>query len=325
MPLPANASTLVDLLVLLMVGVYVLEDIRFGFLHGLVELAGLLVALLAALLLYPVASGWLVDQFGLGYGLAKPLGFGLVWVVTGFVYGLTVRRLAASSVQDIAASTAGRALGLVTGLARGTLVGMLTLSIVSALPLPEPITNAVRDSQLGAPLAARAENVQRALGSVVGDAVQESIAILTVRPESSERVALSFKVAQPRIDPDAEAQMLVLLNRARAENGLDPVVVDPTIREVARGYSVTMFQQGFFAHVGADGSSPFDRMRAGGASFRAAGENLALAPTVQVAHDGLMNSPGHRANILNGRYKRIGIGVADGGMHGKMFTQNFAD
>ena len=101
--------------------------------------------------------------------------------------------------------------------------------------------------------------------------------------------------------------------------------MDPTIRDVARAYSVTMFQQGYFAHLGQDGSSPFDRMRAGGVNFRAAGENLALAPTVQVAHDGLMNSPGHRANILNGRYRRIGIGVADGGMHGKMYTQNFAD
>ena len=86
-----------------------------------------------------------------------------------------------------------------------------------------------------------------------------------------------------------------------------------------------MFQQGFFAHVDESGATPFDRMRAGGVNFRAAGENLALAPTVQIAHDGLMNSPGHRANILNPRYRRIGIGVADGGMHGKMFTQNFAD
>ena len=51
----------------------------------------------------------------------------------------------------------------------------------------------------------------------------------------------------------------------------------------------------------------------------------ALAPTVVIAHEGLMNSPGHRANILNPRFRRVGIGVADGGMHGKMFTQNFAD
>ena len=149
--------------------------------------------------------------------------------------------------------------------------------------------------------------------------------MLTVRPESTERVNLSFRVAAPRIDADAETQMLTLVNRARAENGLEPVEVDPTIRDVARAYSTTMFQQGFFAHIDQNGATPFDRMRAGGATFRAAGENLALAPTVQIAHDGLMNSPGHRANILNPRYRRIGIGVADGGMHGKMFTQNFAD
>ena len=325
MPITANATTLVDILVLVMLGVYVLEDVRYGFLHGLVELAGLLVALLVALLAYPVVSAQLVETFGVGIGLAKPIGFGLAWMVTGLVYGLTVRRIAASAMRDVATSSVGKALGVVTGLARGIMVGMLTLGIVSSLPLPEPVTKAVRDSQLGSRLAERGDSVQRALGGVVGDAVQESIAILTVRPESSERVALSFKVASPRIDPDAEAQMLVLLNRARTENGLEPVVMDPTIRDVARAYSVTMFQQGYFAHLGQDGSSPFDRMRAGGVNFRAAGENLALAPTVQVAHDGLMNSPGHRANILNGRYRRIGIGVADGGMHGKMYTQNFAD
>ena len=86
-----------------------------------------------------------------------------------------------------------------------------------------------------------------------------------------------------------------------------------------------MFQQGYFAHIDPNGVSPFDRMRNGDITFRAAGENLALAPTVDVAHDGLMNSPGHRANILNPAFHRVGIGVADGGMHGKMFTQNFAD
>ncbi|MGE3270670.1 MAG: CvpA family protein [Chloroflexota bacterium] len=325
MPLPVSSATLVDILVLAMVGVYILEDVRQGFLHGLVELAGLLIALLTALLAYPVAASYLVAYFNIGYGLAKPAAFGLVWMATGLVYGLTVRRMAASAMQDVAASTPGRLLGVVTGLARGIVVSMLTLGIVSALPLPEPVTQAVHDSELGSRLADRGENVQRALGAVLGDAVQESISLLTVRPESTERVALSFRVAAPRIDPDTEAQMLTLLNQSRAENGLEPLTMDPTIREVARGYAVTMFQQGFFAHIGQDGTSPFDRMRAGGVSFRAAGENLALAPTVQVAHDGLMNSPGHRANILNGRYRRVGIGVADGGMHGKMYVQNFAD
>ena len=118
--------------------------------------------------------------------------------------------------------------------------------------------------------------------------------------------------------------MLVLVNRARAENGLEPVDVDPTIREVARGYSTTMFSRVLRPRrpVRAHAVRPDAGWRRG---FAGGGENLALAPTVQIAHDGLMNSPGHRANILNPRFQRIGIGVADGGMHGKMFTQNFAD
>ncbi|MFN8634655.1 MAG: CvpA family protein [Chloroflexota bacterium] len=325
MPTTLSNATLVDLLVVVLIGLYVLEDVRNGILHGLVQLAGLLVSLLAGLLFYSPAAAELVNRFGLGYGLAKPIAFGVVWLVTDLVYSLSVRRLAASSAYEVARAPLGRALGVVSGMARGAIVSMLLIAIVAALPLPEPIGKAIFDSYLGSRLAMRGESVQRALGAVLGDAVQESIALLTVRPESTERVQLSFRVAAPRIDEDAESQMLVLLNRARTENGLEPVTLDPTAREVARAYAVNMFQQGFFAHVDQNGHTPFDRMRDGGVRFGAAGENLALAPTVQVAHDGLMNSPGHRANILNPRYRRVGIGVADGGMHGKMFVQNFAD
>ena len=325
MPIPLNNATLVDALVLVLIGLYVLEDVRNGILYGLVQLAGLLLALLAALLFYSVVATELVNRVGLGYGLAKPLAFGGVWLLSDLVYSVTARRMTALASRDVARSTIGRLLGIFTGLARGIVVATLLLAIVAALPLPEPITRAVADSRIGSRLAERGETVQRALAGVLGDAVQESISMLTVRPESTERVNLSFRVAAPRIDADAETQMLTLVNRARAENGLEPVAVDPTIRDVARAYSTTMFQQGFFAHIDQNGATPFDRMRAGGATFRAAGENLALAPTVQIAHDGLMNSSGHRANILNPRYRRIGIGVADGGMHGKMFTQNFAD
>jgi uncharacterized protein YkwD len=241
------------------------------------------------------------------------------------VYGMTVRRWTDPSSRQVALSPLGKLLGALTGLVRGVIVSMLLLGIVAALPLPDPITAAIHDSRLGAPLAARGESVQIALRSVFGDAVQESIGLLTVRPESNERVNLSFRVANPTIDRTAEERMLALVNREREKNGLPPLVMDETLRPVARAHSEAMFQQGYFAHVDPDGTTPFDRMRRGDVTFRAAGENLALAPTVDVAHDGLMNSPGHRANILSPTFHRIGIGVADGGMHGKMFTQNFAD
>ena len=60
---------------------------------------------------------------------------------------------------------------------------------------------------------------------------------------------------------------------------------------------------------------PFDRMRDAGIVFGTAGENLALAPTLDIAHDGLMNSPGHRANILGTQFRKVGIGVLDGGVY----------
>jgi uncharacterized protein YkwD len=64
-------------------------------------------------------------------------------------------------------------------------------------------------------------------------------------------------------------------------------------------------------------------MKKGKIVFLTAGENIALAQTLSVAHTGLMNSPGHRANILNPAYGRLGIGILDGGIYGLMITQNF--
>ncbi len=317
--------TLVDGIVALLVLFYVLDDFRRGALFGLLDLTGFLLALLAALLLYGALAGRLVAWVELPYALAKPAAFGLIWITSDLLFGLTLRRLLAGPARAVATSGLGRLLGIPTGLARGLLAAMLGLSVLAALPLAEPVGQAVRDSRVGSELWERSAALQRAMSGVLGDAVQESLALLTVRPESSERVELPFRVQEPRIDEGAEARMLELVNAERTSAGLEPLTLDPEIREVARAYSIEMFQRGFFSHVDLDGESPFDRMREGGVRFLAAGENLALAPRVEVAHEGLMNSPGHRANILNRAFRRVGIGVADGGMHGKMFTQNFAN
>jgi uncharacterized protein YkwD len=62
-----------------------------------------------------------------------------------------------------------------------------------------------------------------------------------------------------------------------------------------------------------------------GIRYSFAGENLAFAPSTEFAMTGLMNSPEHRENILSPNYTRVGIGVIDAGIYGKMFTQEFAD
>jgi uncharacterized protein YkwD len=84
-----------------------------------------------------------------------------------------------------------------------------------------------------------------------------------------------------------------------------------------------MLRRGYFSHYTPEGHDPFYRIRAAKIPFRTAGENLALAPTLPMAHEGLMNSPGHRANILQKSFGRVGIGIMAGGPHRLMVTQNF--
>ena len=94
---------------------------------------------------------------------------------------------------------------------------------------------------------------------------------------------------------------------------------------MARAHSLDMFRRGYFAHDSPDGLSPAERLVHASIPFRLMGENLAYAPSVQIAHDGLMHSPDHRANILRTEFGRVGIGVIRSQFRGRMFSQEFAD
>ncbi len=72
-------------------------------------------------------------------------------------------------------------------------------------------------------------------------------------------------------------------------------------------------------------SSPADRLDKQSIPYLIMGENLAYAPTESIAHTGLMNSPGHRANILSPEFGQVGLGVIDAGIYGKMFVQEFTN
>ena len=117
--------------------------------------------------------------------------------------------------------------------------------------------------------------------------------------------------------------MLALINKERTTEGLAPLEADPEMRAVAVKHSADMFERGYFSHNTPESKSPFDRMKDEKVRYRTAGENLALAPTLKIAHTGLMNSPGHRANILRPQFGRVGIGILDSGRRGLMITQNF--
>lgn len=128
-----------------------------------------------------------------------------------------------------------------------------------------------------------------------------------------------------------ENAILQRVNEERAKVGAKALVMETKRREVARNHSKDMAVRNFFDHNNPDGKSPFDRMRAVGISFRTAGENIAyntypVDRAADAAMDGWMKSDGHRKNILNTGYGRIGIGVYRKPSNGRVyFTQVFTD
>ena len=194
-----------------------------------------------------------------------------------------------------------------------------------AIPSNEALRERARESAIANRLAVYAERLEAKLHPVFAEAVAETLNLLTVQPESHERVNLPYKVANSRPRPDLEAQMLELVNKKEPRRAYDRSAPDPELTEVARRHSADMFARGYFAHDTPEGLDPFARMREAHVRYLTAGENLALAPTLQVAHSGLMNSPGHRANILHPQFGRLGIGIMDGGIRGLMVSQEFRD
>ena len=108
-------------------------------------------------------------------------------------------------------------------------------------------------------------------------------------------------------------QIVALTNEQRAAQGLDPLSSSTPLDAVAQAHAVDMVQREFFDHTNPDGDDPFDRIDDAGIPYQYAGENIAYYSAVyNVAGEvvqGWMNSPGHRANILNANYHKIGVGA----------------
>jgi len=120
-----------------------------------------------------------------------------------------------------------------------------------------------------------------------------------------------------------EAQALALLNADRAANGLPPLRANSRLNALAENYAQDMINRGYFSHTNPEGQSPFDRMRQAGVTYRYAGENLAINTSVSGAEQAFMNSPGHRANILNPHYTEVGVGVRYGSNGSVYVVQEF--
>ncbi|TXD39448.1 hypothetical protein FRC98_03365 [Lujinxingia vulgaris] len=116
-----------------------------------------------------------------------------------------------------------------------------------------------------------------------------------------------------RCGDDYETALFRLANCERRQRGISELTCDMRLVVLGRQHSADMRDRDYFSHISPRGQSPFDRMDAVGLSYRAAAENIGLAPTVAHAHRGWMDSQGHRENVLREEVTHYGVGVVASG------------
>jgi uncharacterized protein YkwD len=320
-------SVAVDLLIVLIVAFSAYAGTKRGAVLIGLELISFVAATAVALLGYHSVGLW-YKSLGLNLALANIAAFSSLWVLAEITCALVIRfAILHHLTRNLQTSRFNKIGGAALNAAKFTFIVMLSLIAIVGLPISSGAKEPITSSYIARQLLSSSTTVQNWMSSGLGGDLNNSLNFFTVSsaPESTEHINLGFTTTKVTVDAANEDAMLKLLNQERTSRGLSALTLNPQARIVARSYSARMFAEGFFSHVDPDGKNPFDRLRAAGVQFGSAGENLALTPTLELAHQGLMNSPGHRANILSEHYHKVGIGIMNGGPHGLMVTQAFTD
>ncbi|MFI0241211.1 CAP domain-containing protein [Streptomyces sp. NPDC016845] len=159
--------------------------------------------------------------------------------------------------------------------------------------------------------------------SAAGGGAATTTKSATPAPEAPEKTQAPTTAAPTTSAADtAAAQVLALVNQERSKVGCSPVTADSGLAALATAFSEDMAARGFFDHTDPDGATPWDRAEKAGVSDLG-GENIARGQGDAAAvMEAWMNSPGHKANILNCDYKTLGVGVHFGS-GGPWWTQDF--
>lgn len=303
-----------------------------GFFAALVDFMSFILSFVFGLAFYGKVAVILVDTFNMPQGFANAVGFLIAAIIFEIFFNVLLKKIFFSlplfmksnpRLQNLV--RVEKLLGMIPGVLSGLVLAAFILSLIIALPFSVFLKRSVTDSKIGSVLVSNTQVFAKSLNDVFGGAVNDTLSFLTVEPQSDQSVGLNFKTSDVSVDYTAEADMHAKVNFERTSVGLSALSFSEELAKVGRAHCTDMFKRGYFSHYTPEGLSPFDRMVAANIDFNYAGENLALAPNTELAMKGLMQSPGHKANILSKDFGKVGIGAIDGGIYGQMYCQEFSD
>ena len=325
METPSLQGNWVDFIILAVFAFFISEAWRFGFWVILADFFAFLLSLVLALRGYSFISVFLRSNFSLPHSVSNALGFLFTAALTETALSLIFARLLAKVPRKLSNNVLSKLAAVIPAVGQGAVFISFILTLVIGLPVFPTIKLTLTESKIGGFLLKNTLSLEARVNEVFGGLIEDSLSYLTVKPGSKESIPISVDRQVLSVDETSEAVMFKLVNEERLKIGLGTLEWRSEIVPVAREHARDMWEREYFGHVSPDGEDVGGRLDRAGVDYQSVGENLALAPTVSTAHQGLMNSEGHRENILSSDFNRVGIGVIDNGVYGKMFVQVFTN
>ncbi len=317
----------VDVLILAALLLATVEGWRAGFIATVYGLATWLFGLAVAIFAHPPLAAVIASVASWPPAVARSLAFILILLAVEGVFALAGRFTLAPLLRAVRAhhvmGVVDRLAGVVPSVARMVVIIAVSLAALVVFPIAPGVRQAIDGSRFGSALVLEVAALQPRLEQLIGGGDDEGLLLVTkLSADQQQRLQLPGDLSLAP-DPEAERQLFDLVNRERGSRGLKPLQQDPRLVPVARAHAEEMFRLKYFGHVSPNTGTPFDRLSKAGILYQRAGENLAYAQSVAVAHTGLMESAAHRENILRPEFTNLGVGVVSAGLYGRMFVQLF--
>lgn len=315
----------VDFVIIALLLFFIYESIGRNFLSEVLDSLSFIIAFFASLRFYNEFAIFYLNAFHVPGSLSKIFGFLTVWFLVETVFFGIIHFVLFRFIKNVQFPKWLNNLSAIPALFRGLVFVSIILVLLGTFPIQPLIKKDILNSTIGSIILSETHRLEAPLKNVFGGITEDTFSFLTIKPRSDETVDLGFKTTEFSPNLAMEEQLITLVNRERTSRNLQPLTKIDKLTQIGRGHSADMFTRGYFAHNSPEGKSVADRANEAGYVYLVIGENLAYAPTVELAHKGLMDSKGHRENILSPEFNKIGIGILDGGVYGLMVTQVFSN
>ena len=316
----------VDYVMISLVVWYALQGGSKGLIGEFINFVFYVIAFTIGLILYPYVSSLIILLFPVSKAFANPISFLCVVFISTVSFFIILSILfpfvRVVTVKNVFLARVSKGGGMLFATASFYVIASFFFMVLVSFPISAFLTQSISSSGVGGIMLGKTQIFEKNLNEILGRSLFSLMNFFTVSPHEKQSYAL-LTTNSFVIDKAYEQKMFKELNRERALYGMFPLVLNGELSAIARTHAKDMVKREYFSHYSPEGKSPSDRIRGG--VFGAIGENLAIAPNVDLAMRGFMQSSEHRRNLLSPRFRNVGIAALDTGKYGIVFAQEFTD